>query len=225
MKFTGPNLIVIIIFSFLITNLEGKELPKLFKNAQSEQFLDTFNYQLFLSEIKPNNIIELENTRKYLNDLGIDGDAFIWTAFERYAEVQIIDFQDDIESIKSFLELGVVMAHSKYYLADSIFIYTAVSDLIFEKIAKPLDLAIEEGVVKTNNFDIKYIANRLCDNQYCIDMPTSNWTKLRQNVAKGDWSYIWSKCTGTYLKEFLTAISLGLLGLILIVWFVRKRRK
>jgi hypothetical protein len=225
MKFTKPILIVLIIFSFLITNLEGKELSEIFKDAQSEQFLDTFNYQLFLSEIKPNNVIELERTRSYLYDLGIDGDAFIYKSFEVYSALQIIDFQEDMESIKSFLELGVVMANSKYYLADSIFIYTAVSDLIFEKIAKPLDLAIAEGAIKTNNFDIKYIANRLCDNQYCIDMPTSNWTKLRQNIAKGDWNYIWTKCTGTYLMEFLMAIGFGLLGLILIIWLIRKKRK
>ena len=225
MKFTKPILIVLIIFSFLITNLEGKELSEIFKDAQSEQFLDTFNYQLFLSEIKPNNVIELERTRSYLYDLGIDGDAFIYKSFEVYSALQIIDFQEDMESIKSFLELGVVMANSKYYLADSIFIYTAVSDLIFEKIAKPLDLAIAEGANKTNNFDIKYIANRLCDNQYCIDMPTSNWTKLRQNIAKGDWNYIWTKCTGTYLMEFLMAIGFGLLGLILIIWLIRKKRK
>jgi hypothetical protein len=225
MKSTKPILIVLIIFSFLITSLEGKELPEIFKDVQSEQFLDTFNYQAFLSEIEPNNIIELEKIRQYLFGFDVDGDAFLYKAFENYSERQIMDFQHEAESIKSFLELGVVMAHSKYYLADSIFIYTAISDLIFEKIAQPLDLAIAEGAIEVKDFDIKYIANRLCDNQYCIDMPTSNWTKLRQNIDKGDWSYIWSKFTGTYLQEFLMAIGLGVLGLIFIIWFIRKRRK
>lgn len=225
MKSTKPILIVLIIFSFLINDLEGKELPQIFKNARSEQFLDTFNYQAFLLEVEPNNIIELEKIRQYLFGFGVDGDAFLYKAFERYSERQIMDFQQEAESIKSFLELGVVMAHSKYYLPDSVFIYTAISDLIFEKIAQPLDLAIAEGAIEAKGFDIKYIANRLCDNQYCIDMPTSNWTKLRQNIEKGDWSYIWAKCTGTYLTEFLTAIGLGILALTLIIWIIRKRRK
>jgi len=225
MKSTKPILVLIIIFSFLINNLEGKELPQIFKNARSEQFLDTFNYQAFLSEIEPNNIVKLEKTRQYLFGFGVDGDAFLYQLFEAYSERQIIDFQENNESIKAFLELGVVMAHSKYYFPDSIFIYTAISDLIFEKIAQPLDLAIAEGVIKATDFDIKYIANRLCDNQYCIDIPTSNWIKLRQNIEKGDWSYIWSKCTGTYLTEFLTAIGLGVLALTLIIWIIRKRRK
>ncbi len=222
---TTKLILPLIFFSILINTLDGKDLPKLFENVQSEQFLDTFNYKAFLSDIQPNNIIELERTRQYLNRVNIDGDAFIWTAFEQFAERQVVDFKEDTESIKSFLELGVVMAHSKYYLADSIFIYTAVSDLIFEKIAQPLDLAIAEEEIKTDDFNIKYIANRLCDNQYCIDMPTSNWTKLRQNIAKGDWAYIWSKFTGTYLREFLIAIGAGLIGLLLIFWLIKKRRK
>jgi hypothetical protein len=199
------------------------------EEVEFELFLDTFNYQTYFEKVNPSDIDFLESDRQTLNLLGIDGNQFIWKAFEFYTENLKLDFDNNTYIVKEAVRLAEIMFHSQNYLPDSVYIYTTVSDLIFETIAKSLEGSIESGEFDKNDFHIRYMASRLCDNQYCIDISTSNWEKLLYHIKEGNWAYIWDKSTGTYLKEFLIALISGTLVFILFVWGIisiyKKRKK
>jgi hypothetical protein len=199
------------------------------KEVEFELFLDTFDYQSYFKKVNPSDINFLEADRQALNQMGLDGNQFIWQAFEFYSKNLKLDFENNTYIVKEAVRLGEIMFHSQNYLPDSVYIYTAVSDLIFETIAKSLEGSIESGKFDKNDFHVRYMVNRLCDNQYCINISTPNWEKLLYHIDERDWAYIWDKSTGTYLKEFLIALVSGISIFILFMWGVvriyKKRKK
>lgn len=198
------------------------------KEFNSDTFLKSFDYENYLNTVQINDLKTIEQDRQILVNKNLDGNDFIWTLFEQYIQTNGLNFDSESGNVNELLELGEVMFHSTYYLPDSIYIYTAVSDLIFETISKSLEDSIAVGEFDKHDFHIRYLVSRLCDNKYCIDISTPNWEKFLYHVKEGNWAYLWVKSTGTYLKEFLIGISTMILLFALALWSIYriyKKRK
>lgn len=199
--------------------------PDSLKGKSTKRFLQYFDYDAYFSKVSLENIALLEAHKRHLNQAGIDGEEFILAAFERYVQQHPFDFQNQIEAIKKLIALGELLTHAQNYIPDSAATYLMLSDLIFGTIADTLETLIDTEKVSPHDFSVRYCVRRLCDNQYCIHIATSNFTKLGYYIQAGEWAYIWQKSTTTYLKEFLTTLLIGVFLGVSGLWLIIRWRK
>ncbi|MFK7946826.1 MAG: hypothetical protein AB8G11_04500 [Saprospiraceae bacterium] len=221
------TLLLLLLF---ITFSEASTFDEMLQEEINPQtFLKDFDYQNYLQKVRVNDLKTIEQDRQALVKSNINGDDFIWALFEHYIQSNGLNFHNESGNVSELLELGEIMLHSTYYMPDSVFVYTGISDLIFETISKSLEDSIAIGEFDKHDFHIRYLVNRLCDNKYCIDISTPNWEKFIYHIQQGNWAYLWTKSTGTYLKEFLMAIAIIILISVLLVWMIyriyKKRKK
>lgn len=204
-------------------NFEQEVVKRL--HLSSEEFIEQFPYKDYLAKYPINNIILLESHRYFLENQNIDSDDFIEALINCHVEMVSFDFIRG-DSIKKLIQTSEILSHSKSYLPDSVSIYMVASDIIFEAIADTLETMIKEKTLDMDDFNVKYIIQRLIDNQYVIALPPNNWEKFWKYIKEGRWEYIWHKFTTTYLKEFIVAIITGISFLGLLIWIgVRYKKK
>ena len=186
------------------------------------------NSQLSPKEYLEINALEaidkLELHRKFLNEQGENGDDFIISLFEIYLQSTEINLTE-IDKISALIKLGEKLNASEEYLPDSVWTYVAASDMIFGAIAEKLQNSIDKEEIDLNDFNVKYIIQRLIDNKYAVNVPMSNWVKLSTYIREGRWDYIWHKFTSTYKKEFGIAIVSSLVFLWTCFGFYRFRSR
>lgn len=221
----------IILFLALPFCLKGhdffQEVEKL-KGLPQEEFLNLYPFRDYISVCLYHNIQELESHKQYLDHIEIDGKAFIYRLYQEYMAYAEVDFKK-MESIKKLLAIGEVMSISKQYLhPDSAFVYVVVGDLIFSALTDSLETLLNEKKIDKNDFEVQYIIERLNEHQFLVNIPVSNWEKFWKHFRNGNFSYIWQKATGTYIREFF--IFLGIIALIvsfciyLIIRQIKKRK-
>lgn len=220
--------IAIILPSFSAGHDFIQEAEKL-RGLPVEEFLDQYPFQDYIEVCSYDNIRELEYHKRYLNQMGIDGKAFIYRLYEEYVNSAEMDFSD-LSCIKKLLFTGELLSKSQYYLhSDSAIVYVAASDLIFSVISDSLEILLDEGKLEKKDFSVRYIVDRLSENKYQVDVPVSNYEKLWMHLKNGNYAYIWRKAMGTYFKEFLISlcvvIPIGLLMLWLTCRWWRKRKR
>ncbi len=190
------------------------------------EFTSRFPYVAYLNHIELDDIKQIEVYRTYLNDYGIDGSQFVQHLYRTAMDIDSVDF-NHINVLRKYVNLGEVLAHSRKYLPDSILLYEVISDIIFNRICDTLAQGVANGAIDVKNFEFQYIRERLGDNSYFINLPTTKWIKLYINVRDGNWKYIWHKSMTTYLKEFLLFLIFFFVILSLFAgWlfrFIRKR--
>lgn len=186
-----------------------------YKHLPIETSIQQFPVAQYLDSISLKDIQLLEGHRQYLNQHGMDGDDFMFAIFEKALETNPIRLQET-QSVKKWLDLAEVHSYAGHFFPDSVFIYQVISDHLFASVADSLEQYVTKHPEQLKEFSTRYLIQRLLDKQYGIDVPINNWTKLKMYMKEGRWAYIWHKCTSTYRKEFLTAIVMGLLGLMTI---------
>lgn len=223
----------ILILSFFITfslsiNLEGKSLNSMLDSlieSDKSTFTEIFPYNEYLDSFTLDNVKEFEVLRKKLNQKGISGDDFIFNLFEHYWAKQATDFYN-IDTLEEALRIAEVFNCSNQYISDDVYIYDAVSSLIFDTVSDTLQSIINNGNISYKEPKINYLLYRLQRYNYYIDIREGNWSKLWRYTKQGRFDYIWHKFNTTYKKEFYTAVIIGLPSFLIFLFLVfRLRRK
>ncbi|MEM6316487.1 MAG: hypothetical protein AAF960_02395 [Bacteroidota bacterium] len=183
---------------------------------------DSFVLAFPLAAVPIEDVRTLEKCRAYMLSKGLRWNDFLLAMIEKKMAATDFDFEQ-LDDLKAILSIGEILSHSSHYLSDTIYCYMAGSDLIFGGIADTVQSLIRQDLLDVADFNVRYVVQRLLDNQYGIDIPTSNWVKLYNYCKEGRWDYIWHKFTSTYQREFLTAVLIGVLGLVGLGWIWRKR--
>lgn len=199
--------VLLISFCCCLTSVFGRAKKE---NIEKNSQLSPKEY-LKINSLEAINKLELH--RKFLNKQGENGDDFIINLFEIHLQSTEIDL-NEIDKISALIKLGEKLSASEAYLPDSVWTYVATSDMIFGAIAEKLQNSIDKEEIDLNDFNVKYIIQRLIDNKYAVNMPMSNWVKLSNYIREGRWDYIWHKFTSTYKKEFGIAI----VSLLVFLW-------
>lgn len=218
-------------FTFLISALSFSakamdfiQVADSLKTLPQKEFLNQFPFEQYLEGGTPDDVKLMETHRRYLDSLGLDGDRFIMKLYEEFLKTRPLDFQN-AKQINRQLQLGELMSNSEKYMPDSVFVYSALGIMIFSRIADTLEVLINKGEVDKNDFEIRYILARLAENQYAIDISTSNFSKLWKNLKECNCDYIWHKSITTYFREFKIFLVFSFFSLAGLLWLSYKYRQ
>lgn len=204
------------------------ELIEPYRGHSPMGFIDSFPFEIYCQQQKDilDEVRILEEHKQQVNRLGFDGDIFLMEVFKEYLTATTLDY-NDVESFKPLLGLAETMYQSDKYLPDSIFVYSAISSMLFGTVADSLQTLIYDEKVDANNFHMHYLLSRLSDYRYHVDVPTPNTQKLLSYMKQGRWTYIWHKLRTTYLTEFLLFLGGCFAGILVLfkIWNFRKKRK
>ena len=191
---------------------------------QTEAFLAGFSFTAYLAETELHDVRALESQRRQLEGNGIDGDRFLEAVFHRFLEESALNL-DDRETVRYHLYLGELLANSRQYLADSIYIYMVGSDMVFSNLAELIMERLDAGTLDKEDFHIRYVIARLGDNQYHVDIPVGQWRKLWIYIREGRWDYVIFRLTTSYRKELaaLILMTMALFGTGVYWWRKKKR--
>lgn len=205
-------------------DLEMEEEISRLKHLSTEEFIEQFPFKEYQKRYSLKEVAQIEHHRNLLQKEGLGGDDFIIANYELYLDSIEIDFKNT-KKIRELMKVGELMSASTEYLPDSVWVYMAVGDMIFGKIASSIQTMIDQDALDLDDFNTRYIIERLIDNKYAVNVPTSNWVKLYNYVEEGRWDYIWHKFTSTYKKEFSIAV-ISFLGFLMACFgFYRFRKK
>jgi len=193
-------------------------------NLSHEEFFKKFRFEEYASTYDLEDIMLLESHKNILYKKGIDGDFFLITLFQQHVSKQPMDFKD-LSTLKPMLKHAELLRCSDNYLPDSVFVYKALADEYLKKIADSLEVLVKNKDVDIKSFEIKYVLERLSENNYYIDIREPNLSKLIRYMKEGRWDYIVQKLKTTYKTEFLTACTIGILFSILIFFGYKKRKR
>ena len=173
---------------------------------------------------KPLSISELNIA---LGNLTKDTSAAAGLFFEQFSsrlDSINIDIGND-EFIDKYLLTAEVYFSASYYLPEErAILYRAMSDLMFSRLVDSLNHAAGAGR-DIGHDQSEYLRRSLSKNGYLFDVKTSNASKLWHYISEGRFEYVFRKLTTTYLKEFLFAVSAGIVFFTLIFLLFRRNRK
>lgn len=192
--------------------------------AQQAAPIDWPYDQLVASLEDPRDVRALEAIRQWFDQHGENGNRRLLGLFQHQLQQKPVAL-DSFERTRQQLQFGALLRNSNYYLPDSIIVYRAIGKMYLGAIADSLQARIDGGAYRQSDEKMEYIRQFLADNQYSINVPVSNWTKLIHYLKDGRYEYVLRKLTGTYLHVTLTAGGTGLLLLLIPIFWIRKRNR
>lgn len=193
--------------------------------SDQENLVKVFPYLDYLDSFSLDNVRELERTRVLLDEKNIDGGRFLFTLFDHYWNKQVLDF-NNVDTLQKALRIAEIFSVADKYLPEDVFVYNAVSGLIFNAIADTLQQLINTDQVSVSDSKIDHLIYLLERHQYYIDVRENNWSKLWRYTQEGRFGYIWHKFNSTYKKQFYIALAIMVFLLAGGIWlFIRKRKR
>lgn len=178
----------------------------------------------YLEQVDIRSIKDLEADRFFLDSLSLSGDDFVFQLGETYLAKHPVNL-DSSDLLYSQLEVAGLMMHSTHYLPDSVWVYAAVGDFLFDKITSQFQVYIDDEVWQPNEYRTRRLLDELARYQYFPNQPVSNTSKAWRHFREGDWSYLWYKATHDYWKEALGLVLFGLVGLYILFVLIRRWRR
>ena len=219
-------LLTLLCFCFCCSSLYSLDLYAYCQKTieESDQlFLENFPFSEYLENFNWKNIKKLEEHRILLNENGRNGSNFLFKLSEVYLKSNPPKL-DNLTDLGQKIKIGETFLYLENFLPD---IYPAIGDYMLSETASVVEKGVAEKKVNPENPEFLYIINRLQENSYFIDLPTSNYKKFVYHAKEGNWIYIWSRVKNRYLLEFiiLLVVGFGTIGFLGRWWMVRRKKK
>jgi len=180
-------------------------------------FLVRFPYATYLDTMDLLNYRSLDSHCKTLKANGRNSKAFLKALSEHYLSHQIADITD-FNGLKESIDIGCWYRRQlPLVIDDYAFEYKFFGANILNHVHELIESNIKNTTLARDDWQTRYLAERLADCKYRVDLPKYKWEKFYEAVGRGDWTYLWAKMQ-RYSKMLVT---FSIIILCMIIGYVK----